>query len=108
MKWTATQLEAAALLCALEAFPPYIDGVHVIIRTDHAPLGYRRSKIDRCKRLERWALRLQEFRFTVQPRPGAQQKHVDALSRGPIPVEANQQSIVLDEFPERAVLLVRS
>ena len=105
-KWTATELEAAALIRALETFRPYIDGVHVTIRTDHAPLKYIRAKTDRCKRQERWALRLQEFRFTIKPRPGAQQKHVDALSRLPIPVQPDQQPIVLDAFPDRVVLLV--
>ena len=104
-KWTATELEAAALTWALETFRPYIDGIHVTIRTDQAPL---RSQTDRCKRLERRALRLQEFRFTIQPRPGIQQKHADALSRAPIPVESDQQPILLDEFPQRVVLLVRS
>ena len=78
------------------------------IRTDHAPLEYIRSKTHRCKRLERWALRLQEFRFTIQPRPGAQLQHVDALSRALVPVEPEKQLIVLDEFPEEVVLLVRS
>ena len=105
-KWTTTELEAAALIWALEAFRPYIDGVHVTIRTDHAPLEYIRSKTDRCKRLEIRALRLQEFRFTIQPRPGAQQKHVDAFSRAPVPVESDQRPIALDEFPERMILLV--
>ena len=89
-------MQAAALIWALETFRPHIDGVDVTIRTDHAALEYMRSKTDRCKRLERWALRLQEFRFAVQPRPGAQQKHVDALSRAPIPVEPEQRPIVLD------------
>ena len=107
-KWTATELEAAALIWAWETFRPYIHGVHVTIRTDHAPLEYIRSKTDRCKRLERWSLRLQEFRFTIQPRPGTQRKHVDALSRAPIPAEPDQRPIVLDRFPERVVLLVRS
>ena len=107
-RWTATELEAAALIWALETFRPYIDGVHVTIRTDHALVEYIRSKTDRFKRLESWALRLQEFRFTIQPRPGAQQKRVDALSRDPVPAEPDQQPIVLDEFPERVLLLVRS
>lgn len=66
-KRTATTLGAAALIWALETFRSYIDGVHVTIRTDYAPLEYIRSKTDRCTRLERWALRLQEFRFTIQP-----------------------------------------
>ena len=46
-KWTATELEAAALIWALETFRPYIDGVHVTIHTDHAPLEYIRAKTDR-------------------------------------------------------------
>ena len=97
-KWT-TELEAAAPIWASETFRPYIDGVHVTIRSDHAPLEYIRAKTDRCKRLKMWALRLQEFRFTTQPRLGAQQKHLDALSRAPVPAEPNQQRIVLDELP---------
>ena len=48
-KWIATELEAAALVWAMETFRPYIDGVHVTIRTDHAPLEYIRSKTDCCK-----------------------------------------------------------
>ena len=39
-KWTATELEAASLIWALDTFQPYIDGVRVTIRTDHAPLEY--------------------------------------------------------------------
>ena len=68
-KWTATELKAAALIWALETFRPYIDGVHVTIRTDHASLEYIRSKTDRCKRLESWARRLQEFKFINLDRP---------------------------------------
>ena len=107
-KWIATELEVAVLIWALEAFRPYIDGVHVTIGTAHAPLEYIRSNIDRCKRLKTWALRLQEIRFTIQQRPGTQHTHMDALSRAPIPVEFDQQPIVLEEFPERMALLVRS
>ena len=75
------------------------------VRTDRAPLECVRSKTDGCKGLEKSALRLQEFRFTIQPWPGIQQKHVDALSRPSIPVESDQQPIVLEEFPECVVLL---
>ena len=33
---------------------------------------------------------------------------MDSLPRASIPVESHQHPIVLDEFPERVVLLVRS
>ncbi|KAL8455871.1 hypothetical protein Emag_000301 [Eimeria magna] len=39
-KWTATELEAAALIWAPETFRHYIDTIEVCIRTDHAPLEY--------------------------------------------------------------------
>lgn len=43
----------------------------------------------------------------MQPRP-AQQKHVDALSGAPVPVEPDQEPTVIDEILERVVLLVLS
>ncbi|KAL8440866.1 hypothetical protein Emag_007664 [Eimeria magna] len=63
-KWTATELEAAAVIEALDTLRPYID----------------------------WA----------------QQKHVDCLSRAPVPSTPDQQPLVLDEFPTRTVLHLRS
>lgn len=64
----------AALIWSLETFRPYVYGIHVLIRTDHAPLEYIRQRSDKCARLMRWFLRLQEFQFTINHRSGAQQK----------------------------------
>lgn len=107
-KWCATELEAAAIIWALEVFRPYIYKVKVLIRTDHAPLSYIYKSSDKCARLQRWALRLREFNFEIQYRSGAQQKHVDCLSRDPLPVPDNPEGIILDEFPERTVLALRA
>ncbi|KAL8441146.1 hypothetical protein Emag_007407 [Eimeria magna] len=63
-KWTATELEAAALIWALET------------ATTSTP-----------------------SKFKVIHRPGAQQKHVDCLSRAPVPPTPTQRPIILDEFP---------
>ncbi|KAL8441395.1 hypothetical protein Emag_007210 [Eimeria magna] len=103
-KWTATEPEAAALIWALETFRHYIDTVEACIRTDHAPLEYIRHNNSQCRRLERWALRLQEFRFKVLHRPGAQQRHVDCLSRAPLPPTRTRRPLILDEFPARRPL----
>ncbi|KAL8434217.1 hypothetical protein ACSSS7_003289 [Eimeria intestinalis] len=81
-KWTAGELEAAAVIWALETFKHYVDTVKVCIRD--APLEYIRNNSSQCCRLEDWALRLQEFRLKVQHRSCTQRKHVDCLSRAPL------------------------
>ncbi|KAL8440806.1 hypothetical protein Emag_007715 [Eimeria magna] len=106
-KWTA-ELEAAALIWALETFRHYIDTMEVCIRTDHAPLKYIRHNSSQCRRLERWELRLQEFRFKVIQRPGAKQKHADCLSRAPLLPTPTQRPIILDEVSSRTVLRARA
>jgi len=103
-KWTATEIEAAAVMWALERFRPYIYGIRVLVRTDHSPLEYLRKCTNKCARLERWALKLQEFQFDIQHRPGAQQKHVDALSRAPVEESPHLEQLDLEQFPERAAL----
>jgi len=103
-KWTATEIEAAAVMWALERFRPYIYGIRVLVRTDHSPLEYLRKCTNKCARLERWALKLQEFQFDIQHRPGAQQKHVDALSRAPVEEDSHLEQLDLEQFPERAAL----
>ncbi|KAL8444952.1 hypothetical protein Emag_005256 [Eimeria magna] len=69
-KWTATELEPAALIWAVETFRHYIDTIEVCIRP--------------------------------------QQKHVDCLSRAPLPPTPTQRPIILDEFPSRTVLRARA
>ncbi|KAL8430356.1 hypothetical protein Efla_001121 [Eimeria flavescens] len=53
--WTATELEATALVWALETFRHHFEGVKVFVRTDYASLEYSSTKKSRCRRLERWA-----------------------------------------------------
>lgn len=106
-KWSATELEAAAVVWALDTFRPYIYGVPVLVRTDHSALSFLQSRTEKCPRLQRWALRLQEFNFKLVHRPGRQQRHVDCLSRAPVPPGPNDAPILMDVFPDRAVLTVR-
>ncbi|KAL8274773.1 hypothetical protein Esti_001322 [Eimeria stiedai] len=69
-RWKATEPEAAALVWALEAFCPHIDGVNVSISTEHFRWSSSSASESQCRLLERWALRLQELQFTVAHRPG--------------------------------------
>ena len=42
-KWSVTELEAFAVVWALEAFCPYIEGSPTLVRTDHSPLLWLRN-----------------------------------------------------------------
>ena len=84
VKWGATELEAFAVVWALEIFRPWIDGYQVLVRTDHSPLLWLQKNVNKTPKLARWVLRLQEFTFQLQHRPGKAQVVADALSRTPL------------------------
>ena len=43
------------------------------------------NKKDLCVRVARWALLFEEFNYKIEHRSGKSMKHVDALSRRPLP-----------------------
>ena len=62
-------------------FRCYLYGKQFVSRTDHAALKYMHNFAGNNSRLLRWSLRLSEFDFTIEHRPGTQIRHADALSR---------------------------
>jgi len=56
------------------------------------------KKKDICGQVTRWALLLEDFQYSIIHRPGTNMKHVDALSRHPLPaavmIEECQESIL--------------
>lgn len=95
-KWAATELEAFAVVWALETFRHYVEGSPLLIRTDHSPLLWLRNNAAKSHRLERWVLRLQDFAFELQHRSGKANIVADALSRAPLPLEdENQHELML-------------
>ena len=64
-----------------ETFPLLLVWKTVVLRTDHAALKYMHNFAGNNSRLLRWSLRLSEFDFVVEYRPGTQIRHADALSR---------------------------
>jgi hypothetical protein len=65
-------------------------GRHFTIRTDHAALTYLHKFSGNNARLLRWSLRLAEYDFTVQYRPGTKIPHIDSLSRYICAVSGNE------------------
>ncbi|KAL8424925.1 hypothetical protein Efla_006688 [Eimeria flavescens] len=59
----------------------------------HSPLEYIQSRKSQCRRVEGWALRLQEFLFTIIRRPGSQHKHGDCLSLASVPRLPDQKRL---------------
>ena len=78
-KWFITELEAFAMMWALETFRVYVDGSPPLARADHSPLLWLRSNVDKW-----WVLRLQEFAFDLQQRAGRCNAVADVLSRHPV------------------------
>ena len=79
--YSASESEMLALVWATKQFRCYLFGKQFLARTDHFALTYLRNFADNNSRLMRWALRLSEFDFIIEHKPGTRIRHADALSR---------------------------
>ena len=59
----------------------YLEGTKFIVRTDHDALRWILDLSNATGRLARWCLRLSEFDFSVEYKPGIKNKATDAFSR---------------------------
>jgi len=82
--------ETLAILFGVKKFHTYLYGRRFVIQTDHKPITYL---LDSAKpvptmaspRMQRWALTLSGYNYTIMFRKGTEQAHADALSRLPLP-----------------------
>lgn len=99
-KYTAMELECLAVLLAIEKFRPYIEGVKFTVITDNASLLWLKNLKDPSGRLARWALRLQQYEYTLIHRKGKFNVVADALSRSVELIDLEEDLFSGDEWYE--------
>ena len=72
------------------------------IATDCRAFTLTMQKKDPCTRVARWAIFLQDFQYTIEHRPGSSMRHVDTLSRYPLP-----SCFIVDECQDGLVLRLK-
>ena len=80
-RYLAAELEALAVVMTVGHFAHYLWGRHFKILTDHHALESLITSRVLNRRLQNWALQLQDFNFQIEYRPGEQNLGADCLSR---------------------------
>jgi transposase InsO family protein len=95
-KWHSYELECRAVVESIAKFRVYLLGIEFTVVTDCNALKTAGTKRDLVPRIGRWWLQLQEYKFTVDYRPGNRMQHADALSRNPVDDEPPPTILHLD------------
>ena len=99
-RWPTMEKEAFAIVWAVNTFRPYLLGQAFSVRTDNSAA----SSLHCAKqpKLQRWAMSLSEYDFTIHHRAGKLHSHVDALSR--LPVTSERQEALDIDIPSIAAM----
>lgn len=106
--YSTTERECLSVLYAIERLRPYIEMVPFTVITDHYSLVWLQNLKDPTGRLARWAVRLQQYDFTIIHRKGKEHVVPDTLSRS-VPVIDSvdvQNSVSNDKWYTRMVAMV--
>lgn len=79
--WSATTMEAFALVCAVRHWRVYLAGTSFVLNSDHNPLTHLREQKDPRGKFARWLSELEEFNYSIRYIPGKLNIKADALSR---------------------------
>ncbi|CAF1076070.1 unnamed protein product [Didymodactylos carnosus] len=83
-KWSPTEQECFALMCALDKWHVYLTGVKFTWDTDHQALIHLKNKAQVNKRCERWRLKIAEYDIKINHIRGIHNAMPDYLSRSPV------------------------
>ena len=95
-RYVVTEKEALALVYATQQFYPYLYLANIFLLSDHRPLETIKTAQSKSRRIQRWAMWLEQFNFNVSYLPGKKQVVADALSRAPAcsPVESEIDEVL--------------
>ena len=93
----ATQREMLGVVFAVEYFRHYLEGKHFQLYTDHQALIHMLTKSENKNMWARWALKIQQFSFTIRHLKGKLNIPSDALSRRDYP----QDKTPMTELPPK-------
>ena len=79
--YSTTEKECLAIVWAVTHLRPYLERQRFTVVTDHQALRWVMNLSDAQGRLARWRLRLAEFDFQVEYRPGSSNHAADTMSR---------------------------
>jgi transposase InsO family protein len=81
--YSTPEKECLAVVWGILLLRPYLERITFTVRSDQVALRWLLSFKDPSGRLARWRLRLAEFDFTIQYRPGIKNNLADGCSRVP-------------------------
>ena len=99
--YTTTEKECLADVWGILKLRPYLYGSAVNLRADHEALRWVLNLADSSGRLARWRLRLAEYDYEVQYRPGVKHQLADGVSR--LRTDGGDTELVDEEVPCFAV-----
>ena len=107
-KYSQLDKEALAIIFGITRFRQYLLGRHFTICSDHKPLMYlfgesRGIPELASSRIQRWALTLSAYTYSIVYRAGSKLANADGLSRLPLP-----EAPVVVPVPPDTVLLLES
>ena len=99
--YSQIEKEALAIIFAVKKLHPYLYGRHFVIESDHKPLSFLLGEATAIpqmasSRIQRWALTLAAYQYTIKYKPGKHLGNADAFSRLPRPVTTTQNHVPED------------
>ena len=96
--YSQIEKEGLAVVFAVTKFHNYLYGRSFIIQSDHQPLSHlfnqqKAISVTASARIQRWALTLSAYHYTIHYKPGQNISNADALSRLPRPITTSSDRL---------------